>query len=234
MRRLAFILLVLAVACGAWAASSAGDDATAMGHARRLPRSTEARPGDVAVYVHAHLLGPGDRLQDGPDGTVLELENQTLLFWVDKEPQSRFVHPTAYVLVSGAGVAVVKGQWWPVLNGQRILFGKSSSGTMLSPVSVPTGDDAHILVHLYPEELEPGEVLADGEEPLAITSERTFFAWVDMMPAAYFTHPTVYILVTADGQVVVREGGWWPLLNGKKVLHGRLGTFGVPFPVWLR
>ena len=122
MRRLAFILLVLAVACGAWAASSAGDDATAMGHARRLPRSTEARPGDVAVYVHAHLLGPGDRLQDGPDGTVLELENQTLLFWVAKAPQSRFGPPTAYVLVAGAGLSALaaEGKVEPALGADAL------------------------------------------------------------------------------------------------------------------
>lgn len=233
MRRFTIIFLIV-MACGAWAASSTGDDATAMGHARRLPRSTEARPGDVAVYAHAHLLGPGDRLQDGPDGTVLDLEGQTLLIWVDKEPQSRFVHPTAYVLVSGDGVRVADGQWWPVLNGHRILFGKQSSGTLLSPVSIPTGEGGSILAHFYPEELEPGEVLADGDEVIGVMSERTFLAWVDMLPAAYFTHPTVYILVTADKRVVVRDGGWWPTLNGKRVLHGGPCTFGVPFPVWLR
>lgn len=232
MRRLARLLLV--VTWATWATSSAGDDATSGRHARHLQLPTAAGQGEVAVYIHAHLLDATDRLQDGPEGTALELQGPTLLIWVDQGPQYRFVHPTAYVLISGDGVKVVDGQWWPVLNGQRIAYGKQGGGTMISPRSIPHGEGAEVLAYFYPEELGPGDVLADGEEVIGTTSSSTFLTWVDMLPAAYFTHPTVYILVSADKRVVIREGRWWPVLNGKQILFGNAGTYGVTFPFWLR
>jgi len=34
----------------------------------------------------------------------------------------------------------------------------------------------------------------------------------------------------ANGQIVVHHGQWWPLLNGKVILYGSRGDYGVPFP----
>lgn len=226
--------LLFSMALVLMAVSSAGDDVTAGRHARHLPRPGGSTPGEVAVYVHVHLLEPGDRLQDGPEGTELDLDASTLLIWVDKEPQNRFVHPTAYVLVSGRGVKVVDGQWWPVLNGRPIIVGKQNHGTIVSPCSIPSGESERVLAHFLPEELGAGDVLADGDEVIATMTGSTFLVWVDMLPQAFFTHPTVYILVTADKRVIVRNGGWWPVLNGKRILHGSAGAYGVASPFWLR
>jgi len=138
------------------------------------------------------------------------------------------------VLISGAGVRVVEGGWWPVLNGRRILYGTQNHLSLISPVTVPAGDDHVVRVHCYPEELRPDDELADGETAIATIETPTFLAWVDLLPEAYFTHPTAYVLVGADGKVAVHEGGWWPVLNGKTVLYGSDGAFAASFPFALR
>jgi hypothetical protein len=232
MKRLAVLFLVMVGAT--WTVASAGDEVTRRERSRSLSQTISQSSTKVAVYAHAHLLDSGDRLQDGPEGAEIHLDGRTLLIWVDKKPQYRFAHPTAYILVSGAGVKVVDGQWWPVLNGRRILYGKINEATIVSPYSIPTGDSDFILAHIYPEELESEDVLVDLEDVIDVASRSTFFMWVDMMPACFFAHPTVYILVTADNRIIVREGQWWPTLNGKKVLFGSNATFGVGFPFLLR
>ena len=190
----------------------------------------------VAVYAHAHLLDSRDKLQDGPESAEITLDGPTLLVWVDKDPLSRFTHPTAYILISVAGVRIVDGHWWPVLNGSRILYGKNNSATIVSPYSIPNDEHSnYILAHFYPEELERGDIVTDGPDNAdGVISDRTFLMWVDMVPQAFFAHPTIHILVTADKRIIVRDGSWWPELNGKRVLYGNDGNFSVPFPFRLR
>jgi hypothetical protein len=182
------------------------------------------------VYAYSHPLQATDRLQDGPDGGDIDLDGETLLFWVDQGPGLFFAHPTAYILVSSDGVRIERGSWWPVLNGRTILYGKENNAVITSPFEVSGGDGTSILVHAYPEELMPGDLLADGDAVSAVMWSHTFFAWVDLMPEAFFVHPTVFILVMANGQIVVHHGQWWPLLNGKVILYGSRGDYGVPFP----
>jgi hypothetical protein len=232
MKRLALWLALLA--CAGWTLLAQGQDLASPRHLNGLQRLTPSGSAAVALYACAHVLDQGDRLQDGPEGEDLGLEGDTFLLWVDRAPGYRFTHPTAYILISEGGVRVVDGGWWPVLNGQRILYGKQNHASIVSPLEVGSASGDRILVHIYPEELVPGDVLADGDEVIGVMSANTFFAWVDLLPDAFFTHPTVYVLVGSDGRILVHDGGWWPVLNGKTVLHGSMGTFAAEFPFSLR
>jgi len=185
------------------------------------------------VYAHSQALQPGDTLQDGPDGAEFEIEGETLLFWVDQGPGLFFAHPTVYLLVSNQGVRVERGSWWPVLNGRTILYGKQNGAVLTSPFELADYGGSSILVHVYPEELAPGDLLADGDDISAVMWSHTFFAWVDLMPTAFFAHPTVFILVMANGDIIVHHGQWWPLLNAKVILYGGRGDYGVAFPFTL-
>lgn len=77
-------------------------------------------PGVVHVFTHTEKLTLKDTLTDGDKGTPIEITSDTVLIWVDLMPGARFAHDTEYVLISAAGTKVVKGNWWPVLNGRPL------------------------------------------------------------------------------------------------------------------
>ena len=91
----------------------------------------------IDVYTYPNLLKPGDILTDGDGGTAFEIFENTLLIWVDLyPPPADFAHPTIYVLISSTGeVRIEEGEWWPVLNGERILYGEQSM--VMSPLKLP-------------------------------------------------------------------------------------------------
>lgn len=84
------------------------------------PPLEEPRPV-ARIFVHHATLKADDKLQDGDEGPIIALDGETTLIWVDRMPEARYAHPTEYVLISGKETRVVKGDWWPVLNG-RALF----------------------------------------------------------------------------------------------------------------
>ena len=211
------VILVLVMAAACWG----------------LANSAEAQQPAARIFAYSHVLQDGDRLQDGPHGTEIDFDGETLLFWVDQGPGLFFAHPTAYILISSVDVRVERGSWWPVLNGRTILYGKENNAVVSSPFEVAGDDGTSILVHVYAEELAPGDLLADGDDVSAVMQSNTFFAWIDLVPTAFFAHPTVFILVTANGAIIVHHGQWWPLLNGKVILHGSRGDYGVAFPFTL-
>ena len=87
----------------------------------------------IRIHIYPHDLTRTDRLVDGPVGRPILIYAPTLLIWVDMLPRAFFAHPTAYVLVSKPKSRVEKGEWWPVLNGKRILFGEQNSLGIISP-----------------------------------------------------------------------------------------------------
>ena len=188
------------------------------------------------VYAYAHRLNAGDSLTDGPNGQAFRLADETLLLWVDLMPGGRFAHPTVYVFVSPRGTWVARGNWWPVLNGGTILYGKRNPVSIMSPVEL-TGPGAAgpIEVFAYPEELTPQDTLTDGPNgrPFRLGA-RTLLVWVDLLPGERFEHGTVYILIDANGRVRAVDGRWWPELNGKRILYGNRGTYGWSSPFRLR
>jgi hypothetical protein len=90
------------------------------GHHLPAQREKDTRPPKTNVFVYPEKLTEKDKLVDGPSGRVIEIKSETTLIWVDLAPDYRFAHPTEYVLISTAGARVVRGHWWPVLNGKAL------------------------------------------------------------------------------------------------------------------
>jgi hypothetical protein len=88
----------------------------------------------INVYSYPYELTPADKLMDGD--TPLPMTDNTLLVWVDFQPEAKFAHNTAYLLISPVGIQVQVGQWWPELNGKRILYGARNPTALLSPLVV--------------------------------------------------------------------------------------------------
>ncbi len=82
-------------------------------------------------------------------------------------------------------------------------------------------------VFVYPHKL-CREPTSGADEPIEIKSE-TILIWVDLMPGVRFSHPTEFILVSAEGTRIV-QGSWWPTLNGKDLFEGAEDRQ-VSFPV---
>jgi hypothetical protein len=93
----------------------------------------ESPPTTANVFTHPTKLTTKDTLTDGEKGTAIEITGDTVLIWVDLMPDARYSHPTEYVLISAAGTKVVKGEWWPVLNGMPLFRGK---GEKVEPVKL--------------------------------------------------------------------------------------------------
>lgn len=87
----------------------------------------------IQVYTYPYELTPNDKLTDGKDGSPFKITGKTQLIWVDLHPEMKFVHDTEYIFISAVGAWVEKGQWWPELNGRRILYGECNPIAVLSP-----------------------------------------------------------------------------------------------------
>lgn len=92
-------------------------------------------PLKAVVHVCSQKLSGSDTLTDGPSGKRVEVTGETTLIWVDLSPDARYAHDTEYVLIDAHGSRVVKGQWWPVLNGKDILRGEKSA-TVTAPIEL--------------------------------------------------------------------------------------------------
>jgi hypothetical protein len=185
---------------------------------------------DVLVYTYDELLPPGAPLTDG-DVKKFKIDEYTWFTWVDLMPEAKFEHDTVYIFVSADGkVSAQAGKWWPELDGKIILYGWKP-WEMKFPVDVH-GFSGTVKVYAWPKLITPDDKLTDGGfTPIKIT-ENTLLYWVDLHPGMRFTHPTAYILVSADDEVRIVQGGWWPELNGKPILYGQSETvLKFPFPV---
>jgi len=91
-------------------------------------------PPRANLYVYPDKLTDKDKLTDGTVSPI-EIKSETTLIWVDLVPDARFAHPTEYILISPEGSRIVKGSWWPVLNG-KALFRDGKSYKADFPVSL--------------------------------------------------------------------------------------------------
>jgi hypothetical protein len=203
---------------------------------------------NINVYMFPHELTSDDKLQDGSSGEQFKLADNTLLIWVDQHPEAKFAHPTVYILISSDGTRVEHGMWWPVLNGKQILYGSRNKLVMISPFEV-CSFTGFINVYAFPHELTPKDKLVDGSNVYAFPREltpkdklvdgsdavpfkitgNTLLIWVDLHPDMKFTHPTEYILIAPE-EINVYKGGWWPVLNGKRILYGSRNKVGAISP----
>lgn len=89
-------------------------------------------PRTAVAHVYPEKLTAADVLLDGKKGKRIEITGETTLIWVDLYPDARYQHDTEYVLISPRGTRVVRGGWWPHLNGKDILRGEKGA-----PVEFP-------------------------------------------------------------------------------------------------
>lgn len=90
----------------------------------------------IAIHVYPHELSFQDQLLDGPEERLFTLDDNCLLVWIDFLPGAFFAHPTAYILISREGIRIEHGNWWPVLDGKRILYGEPNKTGIISPFKV--------------------------------------------------------------------------------------------------
>lgn len=195
------------------------------------------KPTPIHAYFYPHVLTPQDFLTDG--GTVdtslkispFKIEDNTLLIWIDQMPTAYFAHPTAYLMISGKETRVVRGEWWPILNGKDILYNEHNQYAILSDFTLNSKHlDGDINVHIYPTLLTPEDELLDGpSERLFRIKDKTLLIWVDLHPDMRYVHPTKYILISAKGIDFI-DGDWWPVLNGKSILYGNKNKLAIISP----
>ena len=115
----------------------------------------EARAANANVFIQMEKLTDKDKLSDGP-GRAIDLQSETTLIWVDLMPSARFAHPTEYVLISTKGTRVIKGSWWPVLNGKP-LFRNAKEYKVSFPVKLtgPVDSEHRVMV---PKDTQPFNV----------------------------------------------------------------------------
>ena len=202
-----------------------------------FPLSVLAQGYDEYINIHfyPHIITPEDTLQVGPDGKKIDISEDTLLVWVDFYPDMFFVHKTAFILISKKRVRTRRGNMWPVLNGKMILHNELGKYALVSPFEIPGNGliEDRINIHVYPQELNSQDQLTDGPtEKLFKLDDNCLLIWVDLLPGAFFAHPTSYILISKDNTRVV-DGIWWPELNGKMILYGQQNKTGIlsPFKV---
>ena len=196
---------------------------------------SQVQDDQIQVHFYPLALVPQDHLTDGPDGRAFRLAADTFLVWVDLEPDMFFVHNTCYILISKENIRIKRGNWWPVLNGKRILLGEQGRYALMSPFEMPrnrgnVSPDDSLAVHVWPHELTSFDRLQDGpRERLFRIHDNSMLIWVDLLPGAFFAHPTAYILISKQG-IRVEDGIWWPELNGRQILYGQANKVGIVSP----
>lgn len=90
----------------------------------------------IVIHVYPHELNSLDQLTDGPAEPLFKMDDNCLLIWIDLLPDAYFAHPTAYILVSKESIRAEHGNWWPILNGKRILYGEQNKTGIISPFKV--------------------------------------------------------------------------------------------------
>ena len=204
-----------------------------------LPLSAQVLDPYIHVHFHPQVLMPDDNLRDGPFGELLPIRDQTFLIWVDMDPRSESAHLRIYILIADQDIRLWKGRRRPYLNGKELFDMPDSRYAMVSPIEI--GSVQHnralehkIKIHIHPLPLHADDVLTDGSfEKAMLLEDDTLLIWVDMLPEAFFTHPTAYILISRGG-TRMEKGGWWPQLNGKSIFYGDVNSVGILSPFRLR
>lgn len=189
----------------------------------------------INIHFYPHSLSPQDSLRDGPNGKKFYIQEDTFFIWVDLFPGMFFVHETAYIFITKENVRIEKGNWWPVLNRKTILYNENGKYALISPFELPLIStdgfiDDKIAIHVYPHELTSQDRLTYGprEKPFKIR-DKSLLIWVDFLPSAFFSHPTAHILISKEN-IRVKDGNWWPELNGRTILYGQQNKTGILSP----
>lgn len=75
------------------------------------------------VFIYPKKLTAQDKLSFGPGKDQIKtipIKEETTLLFVDLQPGARFAHNTQCILISSGGTRIIEGNWWLVLNGERL------------------------------------------------------------------------------------------------------------------
>jgi len=102
---------------------------------QQKPEKTDSKQAQIFVYPDL-LTSQDTLLVHGKSSKPIALKSNTRLVWVDRQPGFRFGHSTEFILISEDGTQVVKGSWWPILNGKD-LFRDGKKHKVDFPLALP-------------------------------------------------------------------------------------------------
>jgi len=93
---------------------------------------------------------------------------------------------------------------------------------VLDEIIKPEQLDHQLIVFAWPDLLKPGDVIGPYNQPGSeidqsptMVEEESWFIWIDDAPAAMFSHPSRFVLITKEsGEIRVSDQVWWPIFNG--------------------
>lgn len=98
----------------------------------------------------------------------------------------------------------------------------------------PRSAPGSVVAYVFPHELNSKDRLQDGQSGRFLSvHDNTLLVWVDLAPAARFSHHTAYVLISPEG-IKIEEGAWWPVLNGRGILHSKPNLISVISPFQVR
>ena len=193
---------------------------------------------NARIYFFAHMLSANDVVTDGREGKSFPLDNDTFFVWIDLDPAAKFAHPTRYVFISAQDVRIEDGHWWPVVNGTAHFTGDRPVASPCTPFtlagSTAEASSQQAELHVYPYLLGSRSKLTDGPDgkPFSLHGD-SLLIWIDRQPGFRFTHATRYVVIS-PGRVESIDGGWWPVLEGKRILCGDMRQIVLPLPIEVR
>jgi len=100
---------------------------------------------------------------------------------------------------------------------------------VLNEVVKPEQLDHSVIVFAWPDLLTEGDLVGPYNQPETGSSkspteiqEDSWFIWIEDAPAAYFAHPSRFVIISKEtGLVSVSDENWWPILNGEGLWTSR-------------
>jgi hypothetical protein len=171
----------------------------------RFPPTTGSAPDVVFPSsldkARLHLLPgeirPEDELTDGAGGKPLPIQGNSIVLWLDLEPDAKYHHPTQYIIIGPQGVEVVNGVERPTLRGKHrpigVRLASPSRRTLMAEWNRELGGDPTRVLDVTLADL--ARVKADRER-LTLTA-------VGRVPSLGWSNarlvPHVYIQKPPDG-----------------------------------
>ncbi|MCA9649345.1 MAG: hypothetical protein H6712_19875 [Myxococcales bacterium] len=134
-----------------------------------LPSGAE---DDPRLQFLPRIFAAGETILDGE--RKIEIEEPSLVAWIDLQPRAKYAHPTRYVIIGAHAVRVLDGKWWPTLDGRPLLGTPAAVPQPWSLPSLPVlppRDPVHVdvveLVDAMPVKTDRrrGSVTAIGKVP---------------------------------------------------------------------
>lgn len=138
------------------------------------------------------------------------------------------VHP-APLPSRDAVASVIKGAFVPALWSASVM----ATGPMTVLAAGETVSDKYGSSTFDADPATPIPAPTFGPPTVFTASRPTWFFWVDLMPGAPATHPSVYLFVDpATGTLVEQLGQWWPVVDGAEFLFSAADRAASPLTAY--